>query len=99
MRFLKYILLLILVLLGALFLFAGVGGEIPMLEYKDVKATGLPVGAVFLIAAILLAKFWDVTSRTTYTTEKEYFPDGTLKKIKEIFDSVKKFNLPRGPEV
>ena len=98
MRFLKYILLFILVLLGALFLFAGLGGEIPMLEYKGVKATGLPVGAVFLIVAVLLAKFWDVTSRTTHTTETEYFPDGTIKKIKNIFDSVKKFNFPRGPD-
>jgi hypothetical protein len=86
MRFLKYTIILILVLLGAAFLIAGAGGEIPLLEYGDVKAHGLPVGFGFLIVAVLIAKFWDTTATTTHTIEKEYSPDGVLTKIREKFE-------------
>jgi hypothetical protein len=91
--------LLFLVLLGAYFLSVGLGGVIPLLEYKGAKATGLPIGVVFLIAAVLLAKFWDVSSRETRRKETEYGPDGRVTKIKEIFESVKRFNEPGGPQI
>ncbi|MFB9261862.1 hypothetical protein ACFFWD_01535 [Bradyrhizobium erythrophlei] len=72
----KFFVILIAVLLGAAFLYAGVGGVIPMLEYEGAKAYGVPIGIVFLVVAVLLAKFWVPTSRTTYTTEYEYRSGG-----------------------
>ena len=87
MRVLKLLLVLFVVLLGALFLAAGLGGAIPMLEYGDAKAYGLPVGAGFLIVAALIAIFWKVTSKSKHTLERTVTrPDGVTIRTREIID-------------
>jgi hypothetical protein len=71
----KFVAILLAVLLGAAFLYSGVGGEIPLLEYKGAKAYGIPIGIVFLVLAVLLGKYWVPSSKTTHTTEKiDYGP-------------------------
>lgn len=89
----KFVAILIAVLLGAAFLYTGVGGEIPMLEYEGAKAYGVPIGIVFFVLAVSLAKFWVPTSKTTYITENEtYGPDGeTASRSKETVTIDKTF--------
>jgi hypothetical protein len=99
MRVLKLLVIILLVLLGAAFLYAGVGGEIPMLEYKSLKATGVPIGVVFLIAAVLIARHWEVSTTTSHVTEKEYGPGGVLTRIKETIETTKKLDFPGDPKV
>jgi L-lactate permease len=58
-------------LLAAGFLYAGVGGQIPLVEYQGTKVTDLPIGIVFLAAGILIAKYWTPSVTVTNTTEGE----------------------------
>jgi hypothetical protein len=72
----KFVTILIAVLLGAAFLYTGVGGQIPLLEYQGAKAYGIPIGIVFLVLAVLLGKFWVPSSKTTHTREEVNFGPG-----------------------
>ena len=87
MRLLKLCLIIFLILLGAYFLAAGLGGNIPMLEYGDAKAYGLPIGAAFLIVAVLIAAFWKISSKTKRTTERTITRGDTKITIKETVDT------------
>jgi hypothetical protein len=94
MRFFKVLVIILLVLIAAVFLAAGLGADIPQLEYSSAKAYGVPVGVVFLIAAVLIAKFWDVTVSTTHTIEKETTDGGVITKIKDTVSTIKKLSVP-----
>jgi hypothetical protein len=69
MGFAKFIVILVSFLLAAGFLYAGIGGQIPLIEYKGTKATDVPIGIVFLVAGILIGKFWTIKTTTTNITE------------------------------
>jgi hypothetical protein len=94
MRILKVLVIILLVLIAAAFLMAGLGASIPVIEYQGAKAYDLPVGALFLIAAVLLAVFWDVSVTTTRIREEEITRDGVISKVKETVSTIKKLTAP-----
>jgi hypothetical protein len=58
MRAVKYILISLSLLVGVSFFYAGMGIDIPEVQYGDVTSYGVPVGITFIVLAVLLAGFW-----------------------------------------
>ena len=58
MRAIKYVLITLLLLVGVSFFYAGMGIEIPEVEYRNVAAYGAPLGIALIVLAVLLAGFW-----------------------------------------
>jgi hypothetical protein len=84
MMILKFVLVVICLLGGALFLVDGLGTPIPFVRYKGLEADDLPAGIALLAAGILLAVFWKIR-KTTTTKLVEVAPDGTKHiKTKEV---------------
>ncbi len=68
MGFLKFLVIVLCIAIGAIFLASGLGATIPLVEFKDVTAHQVPVGFGFLGLAALIAKFWVISSVTESTT-------------------------------
>jgi hypothetical protein len=62
MRAIKYILIALSLFVGVSFFYAGMGIDIPEVEYRNVSSYGVPVGMTFLLLAVMLARFWEVGS-------------------------------------
>ena len=58
MRFLKLVVIALLLLLGVLFTYEGFGFEFRILDFGFTNAYGIPIGIVLIVAAVLLAGFW-----------------------------------------
>jgi hypothetical protein len=84
--FLKFLTIIICVLIGATFIAWGFGATIPVVEYKGVTVRDVPVGFGFLVLALLLAKYWEVSSNTKHMIVS----DGPFGKITETFEATKK---------
>ncbi len=67
MVFLKFLLILISLLLGAMFLAEGLGADIPALEYNGLKANAVPIGIVFLAFGVAIAALWKISVKKTQT--------------------------------
>ncbi len=78
---LKWVLVLILILAGLAFLFAGVGASVPWVKFKGLEAHEVPEGLVILAAGVALAVFWKVSWRTRTTRLDESSPDHGGNKI------------------
>jgi len=64
----KYALITILLFLGASFLYAGMGTDIPMVELSGVTSYGVIIGITFILFALMVARFWkDRPSRDART--------------------------------
>jgi hypothetical protein len=79
MMLLKFVLVFICLLGGALFLAQGLGAPIPFVRYQGFEAVNLPTGIALLAAGILLAVFWKV-GKTITTEETNIGPDGFMHK-------------------
>ena len=101
MRSLKFVVVILSLLVGVGFLAIGLGADIPQLEFKDVKAYDVPIGIAFLVFGVAIATFWTITHEQVRVIESESRNPvtGAVEKIKETFRDIKKFNLPKGPEV
>jgi len=81
----KGALVTVLVLTGCAMLYAGAGGAITYLKYDSLEAYGLPIGALALLAAIVLAKVWHVETTTIVrTTETSGQGDSQTSTVTEI---------------
>ena len=58
MRAIKYALIMILLLAGVSFFYAGMGIDIPEVEFGNVGSYGVPLGGVLIALAVVLAGFW-----------------------------------------
>jgi hypothetical protein len=58
MRAVKYILITLSLLAGVSFFYAGMGTDIPELQYGNVTSYGVPVGITFIVLAVVVAGFW-----------------------------------------
>jgi hypothetical protein len=58
MRAVRYILITISLLAGVSFFYAGMGIDIPEVQYGNVTSYGVPVGITFIVLAVALAGFW-----------------------------------------
>jgi len=65
---LKWILVLGLLACGTFFLATGLGVEVSLIEYKGLKAYGVPVGCALIAAGVLLAALWKIEMSTKQTT-------------------------------
>jgi predicted type IV restriction endonuclease len=59
MRAVKYILIALSLFVGVSFIYAGMGINIPAVEYRNVTSYGVPVGMTFLLLAVMMARFWE----------------------------------------
>jgi hypothetical protein len=55
----KYVLITLSLLAGVSFFYAGMGTEIPEVQFRNVAAYGVPLGITFIVLAVLLAGFWE----------------------------------------
>jgi len=58
MRALKYTLVTLSLLAGVTFFYAGMGIEIPEVQYWDVTSYGAPLGIGLIVLAVVAAGFW-----------------------------------------
>jgi hypothetical protein len=77
MFFFKWLLVLGLLGIGALFLLTGLGIEAPVIKYQGFEGQRVPAGVVLIAAGIALAVLWRVSSTTSI---EETLPDGTHRK-------------------
>ena len=59
MRAVKYILIALSLFVGVSFFYAGMGINIPEVEYGNVTSYGVPVGMALLLLAVAIAGLWD----------------------------------------
>lgn len=85
-------------LIGCLMLYAGAGGSIPYLKYEGLETYELPGGAVALLAAIALAKFWRVETTTVWRTTETTGDGDDRKTIITEIEKRSRFDLPRDVE-
>jgi hypothetical protein len=60
MRVLKFILVVLLILVGVLFVYDGMGFEYRIFNHDLVATYGIPVGIALVIIGALMGKFWDI---------------------------------------
>jgi hypothetical protein len=60
MRFLKRVLTALLLLLGVLFVYEGLGFDFRILNFESLDPYGIPVGIALIVAAVLVARFWTI---------------------------------------
>ncbi len=58
MRAIKYVLITVLLLSGVSYFYAGMGIQIPEVEFRDVASYGVPLGIALIALAVVLARFW-----------------------------------------
>jgi hypothetical protein len=55
MRALKYVLVTLFLFAGVSFFYAGMGIDIPEVEFRDVASYGVPLGIALIVLAVVLA--------------------------------------------
>jgi hypothetical protein len=94
MRFLKWVLVLGLLVVGVVFLLAGVGATIPLIKFKELEAHGVPIGLGVIGAGVLLAWLWPVSKRVVEIEITEIVaPDGTVTRNESRVESDIKFSV------
>jgi hypothetical protein len=58
MRTVKYILVSLSLFAGVSFFYAGMGIEIPEVQFMDVTSYGVPLGIALIVLAVVVAGFW-----------------------------------------
>jgi hypothetical protein len=59
MRAIKYLLVMLLLFIGVSFHYAGMGTDIPEVEYGNVTTYGAPLGMALIVLAVAIAGLWD----------------------------------------
>jgi hypothetical protein len=59
MRAVKYAFVTLLLFAGVSLFYAGMGVDIPEVEFRDVTSYGAPLGMAFIVLAVVLAGFWN----------------------------------------
>jgi hypothetical protein len=75
MRFLavvKALLILAFLASGVLLLLVGFNVDIPLIKFKGLEASGVPVGVVLIVIGVALAYFWKI--KVTHKIEETYSP-------------------------
>jgi hypothetical protein len=93
--FLKWVLVLMSLIGGALFLARGIGVQIPFVKYKGLEAHGVPVGIAFLVGGVALAVLWRIKMTTTVKeTYIEKSSDGSSTEIRKETKFEREFKPP-----
>jgi hypothetical protein len=58
MRAVKYLLIFLFLLAGSMFFYAGMGWNIPGMEFGNVASYGVFVASMLLLASVLIARYW-----------------------------------------
>ena len=58
MRAVKYVLITLSLLAGVSFFYAGMGIDIPEVQFRGVATYGVPLGTTLIVLAVVLAGFW-----------------------------------------
>ena len=62
MLLLKRVLIFLLLLLGVLFVYEGMGFDFRILNFESLDAYMIPIGSVLVLAGVLVARFWVIAS-------------------------------------
>jgi uncharacterized membrane protein len=62
MRVLKFVLVALLILVGVVFVYDGMGFEYHIFNHDLVLKYGIPFGIALIIVGTVLARYWDVSS-------------------------------------
>src|SRR5436309_6883464 len=81
---LKWIAVLAVMGIGLFFIVQGLGFDVPIIEYKGLKAHNVPVGLVIFAGGIVLAAVWKVETSTKTTIENK-LGKITIEKVKKMF--------------
>ncbi|HEY3638419.1 MAG TPA: hypothetical protein VGK90_09735 [Rhizomicrobium sp.] len=65
MRTVKYILVSLSLFAGVSFFYAGMGIEIPEVQFGDVTSYGVPLGIALIVLAVVVAGFWQERPSTS----------------------------------
>jgi hypothetical protein len=60
MRFLKRVVIALLLLLGVLFVYEGFGFDFRILNFESLDPYMIPIGSALIVAAVLIARFWNI---------------------------------------
>ena len=66
---LKAAIIALCVLAGVDLIASGFGVQLTSLEYKGLKAMGIPIGIVAMLVGVLVAKYWHISQTVTSTFE------------------------------
>jgi hypothetical protein len=58
MRAIKYILITLSLFAGVSFFYAGMGTDIPVVEFRGVASYGVPLGIALIVLAVVVAGSW-----------------------------------------
>lgn len=95
MGFLKFLVVLASLIVGAVFLGSGVGAFIPILKYKEFEAKDIPIGIAFLAFGLAIAFFWKIKKVTEERyTERTRDPTTGVEKTTEIIKRSEKYCAP-----
>ena len=94
----KVSLVLLLLVAGILFLAGGIGVTLPLVKYEGIEATGVPVGIALVVAGIVLAAFWKVSTTTTVEKTSTETLDGISVTTKTETKKTTRVNTLAGPK-
>jgi hypothetical protein len=60
MKFIKGAVIAVLLLVGVLFVYEGLGLDFRLLNFKSLDPYGIPIGSALIVAAVLVARFWRI---------------------------------------
>jgi ABC-type uncharacterized transport system permease subunit len=83
MAYLKWILVLGLLVAGVFSTLTGFGIQVPLLKYKGLEGQNIPAGVVLIVAGICLAYFWKITIIEETSETISTAADGSTKSIKK----------------
>lgn len=63
----KFIIVLHLIVLGAIFLMNGFGADLPVFKYNGVEAYNIPAGIVLCLIGLAVAVFWKIEEKKSET--------------------------------
>ena len=58
MQFLKLIVVAVLLMLGVLFAYQGLGYDFRILNFESLDTYGIPIGIALVVAAMLVTRYW-----------------------------------------
>lgn len=85
LAFMKWSLILVLILTGLFFTLTGFGVDVPVVQWKGFEANNLPAGIAILLIGLAVAYFWRINYIYAYEeSSSKSMSDGTEKITRKV---------------